>query len=363
MIPTSAKGLGSALLAIGMALSVSAAYGQSLATFGETGYDASNDVALDGSGNAVVIGTFTGTVDFDPGAGVTSRTSNGSRDVFVARYSAAGALVSLITFGGTGPDDSNGVALDGSGNAVVTGFFFGTVDFDPGAGVTSRTSNGSVDVYVARYSAAGALVSVATFGGTAPDASNDVALDGSGNAVVTGSFFGTVDFDPGTGITSRTSNGGLDAFVVRYSAAGALVSVATFGGPGSDVSSGVALDGSGNAVVTGSFFGTVDFDPGAGVTSRTSGEADDAYVARYSAAGALVSVATFSGPGYDAGNDVAVDGSGNAIVTGRFTSTVDFDPGPVFTSRTSSGAEDAFVARYSAAGALVSVITFGGAGS
>ncbi len=327
----------------------------SLTTFGGTGSDFGYRVTVDGSGNSVVTGRFFGTVDFDPSAATATRTSSGSSDVFVARYSAAGALVSVLTFGGTGADVGYGIALDGSGNSVVTGQFFGTVDFDPGAGTTTRTSGGRSDVFVARYTAAGALVSVVTFGGTDGDVAHDLVIDASGNSVVTGYFVGTTDFDPGAGTTSRTSRGSQDVFVARYTAAGALISVLTIGGTEADVGQGVAVDGAGSSVVMGTFNDTVDFDPGAGTASHTSAGSSDVYVARYSAAGELVSVVTFGNTSGDVGSGLTLDASGNSVVTGQFSVSVDFDPSEGTASRTSVGSSDVFVVRYNTAGALVSV--------
>ncbi len=331
----------------------------SVATVGGTGVNIGTGVAVDALGNAVVTGYFLGTADFDPGPGVVSRTSAGSADAFVARYDASGALVSVATFGSMFDDRGRGVAVDALGNAVVTGTISGTADFDPGAGMVYHSTAGQEDAFVARYDARGALVSVATFGGISNDRGYAVAVDALGNAVVTGYFTDTVDFDPGAGVVSRTSTGGNDVFVARYDASGALVSVTTFGGTQSDSGTGVAVDASGNAVVSGIFFGTVDFDPGAGVANRTGAGRIDAFVARYTASGALVSLATFGGTQNDDGLSVAVDASGNAVVVGYFNGTVDFDPGLGVVTRTSTGGNDSFVARYSASGALVSVATFG----
>lgn len=265
---------------------------QGVVTFGGLDIEEGRSVAVDASGNAVVTGSFQGTVDFDPGAGMQSRTSAGVTDVFVARYAPNGTFVSVITFGGASNDVGYSVAVDASGNAVVTGYFQGTADFDPGAGVQNRSSAGDLDVFVARYTPNGTFVSVATFGSKGTDLVQGVAVDASGKAVVIGSFEGTADFDPGAGVQNRTSAGVADLFVVRYAADGTFVSVATFGSASDDRGNGVAVDASGNAVVVGTFSGTADFDPGVGVVSRTSAGGRDVFVARYAPTGILVSTAT-----------------------------------------------------------------------
>ena len=116
-----------------------------------------------------------------------------------------------ITFGGTGTDQSHGLAVDGSGNVYPSGYFNGTVDF--GAG--NVTSAGEGDVFVTKYNAAGAHQWTTTFGGTSNDAGYGVAVDGSSNVYVTGNFEGTVDFGAG----NVTSNGSNDVFVTKLNSA------------------------------------------------------------------------------------------------------------------------------------------------
>ncbi len=336
----------------------------SVATVGGAGFSSGTDIEVDASGHAVVTGLFTGTAVFDPRPGVEGRVSSGASDVFVARYASDGAFVSVVTFGGTGSDSGSGIALDAGGQAVVTGRFTGTVDFDPGPGTAQRTSSGDNDAFVARYAPSGALIWVVTFGGGLSDSGSGIALDADGHAAVTGSFSHIVDFDPGLGTARRTSAHGEDAFVARYASDGTFVSVVTFGGKNSDFGRDVAVDQNGTAVVTGAFSSTVDFDPGPGVASRTSPgigvSLHDAFLARYRATGALLSVVTLGGMGSARSTGIALDPRGQSVVVGTFSGVVDFDPGPGVVNRTSADSADVFVARYTVAGALVSVTALRG---
>ena len=346
------------------------AHGQTsplVTTFGGSSTEYVNAVAVDASGNTYVTGEFNETVDFDPDPNATaSRTANGPSDVFLVSYDAAGALRYVTTFGSTGFDYGYGVTVDASGNAYVTGEFKGTVDFNPDPSATeNRTSiSGGSDVFLASYDAAGALRYVSTFGGNSTDSGYGVAVDASGNAYVTGYFYGTADFNPDPSVTeNRTARGNYNAFLASYDAAGALRYVNTFGGTGSSYGRGMAVDASGNTYMAGYFYGTADFDPDPGVTeNRTSnGNTDDAFLASYDAAGALRYVNTFGGTGTDRNYDVAVDASGNAYVAGFFRDTADFDPAPGVTeNRTSNGGADGVLVSYNAAGALRYVNTFGG---
>ena len=116
-----------------------------------TDIDEGSGVGVDGAGNVLVTGEFTGTADFDPGPGVTNLTSNGGGDLFLAKYDTLGNLVFAFNVGSSNFDEGFGVAVDGAGNVLVTGLFGGTADFDPGPGVNNLTSNGGGDLFLAKY--------------------------------------------------------------------------------------------------------------------------------------------------------------------------------------------------------------------
>jgi hypothetical protein len=121
-------------------------------TWGGSSTDGSYGLAVDSSGSVYVTGEFRETVDFDPGSGVDNHISNGSCDVFLSKFDSSGGFLLAKVWGGTDWDEGYGVATDGSGNVLVTGYFGGTVDFDPAAaGVDNHTSNGNADVFVSKF--------------------------------------------------------------------------------------------------------------------------------------------------------------------------------------------------------------------
>lgn len=101
-------------------------------------------ISHDASGNAYVTGSFSGTVDFDFGSGVSNLTSSGSTDIFAAKYTAAGNLVWAKRIGGTGADAGSSV-VNLNGNMILSGSFLGTVDFNPGTAVNNLTSAGTTN--------------------------------------------------------------------------------------------------------------------------------------------------------------------------------------------------------------------------
>ena len=251
-------------------------------------------------------------------------------------------------FGGDGAGWA--IATDGAGGVLVTGWFGGTVDFGGGA----RTSAGAFtsDIFVAKYNAVGTHLWSRSFGDTHDDIGLAIAADGTGNVFVLGRFQGTVDF--GGGALTSASAFTSDIFVAKFSAAGTHLWSHGFGDAGLDEGFGVAADGAGNVLVTGSFQGTVDF--GGGALISTSGSSD-IFVAKFSAAGTHLWSHGFGDTNLDLGFGVVEDGANNGFVTGYFQGAVDFGGGALTST---SGSTDIFVAKFSAAGTHLWSRRFGG---
>jgi hypothetical protein len=120
-------------------------------TWGSTGWDSAGGLTTDGLYNVYATGIFLNTVDFDPGSGVDNHTSNGKRDAFLSKFDAAGNFQEAATWGGSGDDGGNKLARDAAGNVYVAGWFQGSVDFDPGAGVDNRTAIGVNDAFFSKF--------------------------------------------------------------------------------------------------------------------------------------------------------------------------------------------------------------------
>ena len=315
-------------------------------TWGGSSDDWGCSVAVDGSGNAYVGGDFCGTVDFDPGPGVDKYSSNGSKDNFLSKFDSSGNFLWACTWGGGGDDWGYSVAVDGSGNAYVTGFFYGTVDFDPGSGVDNHTSVGDEDIFLSKLDSLGNFKWARTWGGIGLDSGEHVAIDVSGNAYVGGDFIGTVDFDPGPGVDNHSQCNGCGIFLSKFDSSGNLNWARTWDGNGWDKYYPVAVDGSGNAYVTGWFQGTIDFDPGPSVDNHTSNGHYDICLSKFDSTGNFKWTRTLGGIEWDYGHGVAVDGLGNAYVTGCFSGTVDFDPGSGVDNHTSNGYCDVFLIKF-----------------
>jgi hypothetical protein len=300
--------------------------------------DVVTSLALDAAGNVVVTGLFAGASDF----GQKDLVSNGGHDAFVVKLNPTFSFVYTRKVGGIAEDTGAALALDAAGNVYVTGSFNASGDFNPGKKTATLLSQGLEDVYLVKLDVNGNFVYVKQFGGGSGDEGIGVAVDRFNNVLLTGAFSGSADFNPGTASTTNlASHGASDVFVVKLNAAGALVWARQAGGAQADGVHAIRVDRAGNAYVGGQFNGTADFDPGAGVSNLagTSGVANG-FLWKLNASGNLVyarMLKTHAG-GFNEVDAVALDNSGNLFLAGKFSGTVDFDPGSRTRNRsTSSG--------------------------
>jgi len=243
---------------------------------------ATNDFAggssVAGSGNVHAVGSYTGSVDFDPGAETFNLTSAGGIDIFVSKLDVNGTFVWAKSMGGLSNNVGFSIAVDGSGNVYTTGHFGSTVDFDPGAGTFNLTSAGSDDIFVSKLDVSGVFVWTKGMGGAGDERGLSIAVDGSGNVYTTGRFKDTADFDPGAGTLSLTSTGSNDIFVSKLDVSGVFVWTKGMGGAGKDLGGSISVDGSGNVYAMGIFSETADFDPSAETFNLTSAGEFDIFV-------------------------------------------------------------------------------------
>jgi hypothetical protein len=320
---------------------------------GGGGTDEGKGIAVDASGNAYVTGE-TSSTDFPVTAG-SSLTYKGDIDAFVVKVNADGTeLVYSGHIGGWNWDTGKGIAVDGSGNAYITGWTYST-DLPVTVG-PDLTHNGSTDAFVAKVNVEGtALVYCGYIGGWANDEGRGIAVDGSGNAYITGRT--ASDNLPVKVGPDLAYNGLYDAFVAKVNAAGTgLVYCGYIGGADDEETYAIAVDISGNAYVTGCTYSN-SFPKKVGPDMTFNGGPTDAFVAKVKADGTGLAYCGFIGGGpsdrgygNECGYGIAVDGSGNAYVTGITDSTEATFPVTVGPDLTYNGLDEAFVAKVKADG-------------
>ena len=313
--------------------------------FGGTTADVGQVVTTDRTGNVFVAGFFTGTANFGGGAITSAGT-----DIFVAKYSPSGQYLWAIHTGNGGSNSALGMAADSTGSVVITGQFENTINF--GCGPLSSALASTYDIFVAKLSATGTCQWSKSFGSGNDDTGYGVAVDASDNVIVTGVFVGHVSFG-GTGLYSSNTTSGNSTFVAKYASNGTHLWSTNFSpttsNNGPDVGYAVAVAPGGDVIVTGTFQGTEYFDGVTGITS--AGLSEDIYVAKLAgASGSYQWVRSFGSTGSDRGYGVAVDGSGNVVLTGYFAGSVSFGGAAPLNS---AGPLSAFVAKYSPTGAYL----------
>jgi hypothetical protein len=315
---------------------------------GGSGGEYGEGIAVDTSGDAYVTGVTNSSSGF-PVVGGPDPSFNGGDDAFVTKVQADGSRLVYSGFlGGSGWEWGYGIAVDTSGNAYVTGVT-NSSNFPVGVGPI-WTFNGGEDAFVAEVQADGSgLVYSGFLGGSEVDRGAGIAVDTAGNAYITGdTMSGNFPVAGSWPYTSYKGCGYSDAFVAKVKADGSGLAYSGFlGGLGSDWGTGIAVDTSGDAYVTG-VTGSSDFPVTGGwpYTSYNGGDYD-AFVTKVNVAGTeLVYSGFLGGANSDWGRDIAVEASGNTYVTGRTDSSSGFPVAGAWPYATFNGGySDAFVAK------------------
>lgn len=317
---------------------------------GGSAEDEAFSIAVDGSGNAYVAGQ-TASPNFPSHSGTVS--TSGGFDAFVTRIGAGPAPDFTTLIGGSGTEVALSVAVNSTGVYVV-----GNTSSTTFASTTNIGPRGGQDVFVAKLnSSTGAASYLTRIGGTGTDSGNGIAVDASGNAYIGGETTSS-DF-PAVNPIQSANNSGDTGWVAELNAAGTALTYSTYlGGSTGDLVTGIALDSSNNAYVTGITV-SVDFPVTTGAFQTTQNGGDDAFVTEVKSDGsALVYSTLLGGSGSDDALGIAVDAAGEAYVTGN-TNSADF-PTANAAQASNGGGNDVFVTKFSSDGSGLMFSTYYG---
>jgi hypothetical protein len=310
---------------------------------GGGGEDHGHGVAVDSGGNVYVTGFFTQTASFDG----TTIKSAGDSDIFVAKYSSAGALLWLIPAGGAEADQGERVIVDGNDEVYLCGTFRGSASLGP---ATLAVKSG-YEAFAAKLGPDGTWRWATAPVGDGFDHGHGIAVDGGGAAYVIGTFHSQTRF---AGKQLRASSQGLaDVMVFKVSSDGEPLWAVSAGGPDFESGAAIAVDASGLVHIAGNFFGNASFGP----FTLHAGSGPDIYAAALSPDGEFQWAVEGGGPKVLVATDLAVDSLGSSFVAGFFTGSAWFGPSHLV----SKGLGDVFVARFSPAGVRASATAAGGA--
>ncbi len=327
------------------------------------------DIAVDGNGNVYVTGAFDlSMIDFNPGGSGGMLTNNvGGPTIFIVKYDGSGNFLWAKGVEGNIYDIGKGIAIDGSNGVYITGEFEGLVNFNPGGigGVVS--SMGRRDIFLAKFDTIGNYLWAKAWGGSGNEGASGIAVADSDNVYIVGAFFSdSIDLNPGGrgGTLKKPVPGSMNTLVAKYDGNGDFLWA-------KDIDftlchGGISVDASKNVYIAAYTLGEVINFGGGTFSSRKTVDISgneqvgvDMFLVKYNKNGDFLWVKGSGGITHEYGKDVAIDGSGNAYVTGEFNSyyiprtltimpnSADFNPGGSGGLLTAlKSASDVFLVKY-----------------
>ncbi len=333
--------------------------------YGGTVLDETDGVTIDPSGNIVVTGETTSTTNIATTGAYQTTMAGGAiqylwgGDAYLAKFTSAGVRVWGTYFGGTGEDAGWSLKADKNGDIFVTGDTKSTTGIATTGAFQTTNSTTYHDPFLAKFSTAGTRVWGTYYGGTGNDRAtrNGMALDASGNVYITGTNNTANDMWITTVGAYQRTNGSTSAYdepyVAKWSTTGTLLWGTYYGGPLHDQSYSIALDANNNVYITGAVTSTTLIaTTGAHQAALAGGT--DAFICKLNSTGSAVLWATYyGGTGTDVGNTIAVDPSGNIIVSGYTTSTGGIASTGAYKTAYMGGAYDGFLLKFSPSGTRI----------
>jgi hypothetical protein len=247
-----------------------------------------------------------------------------------------------------------------NGSISLTGYFNGTVDFNPGSATNNLTATGNRDIFVLKLDANGDYAWAHKFGSAMPDEGVATCFDPNGNVFVTGYFQETVDFNPGNG-TNNFSATSYDIFILKLDANGNYVWNYDLGSNPAEQGRAIQCDANGNVYTSGSYASSLDFNLGAGSEVMNASGVADIYLLKLTNAGDFIWSKKIGGISNEFAVSMAIDVNGAAILGGYFASTTTFNSFPNV-AVTSAGLDDAFVVKFNSDGEHAWTKTIGSTG-
>jgi hypothetical protein len=314
----------------------------------------------DAANNVYISGYFQSSFYFVPETSSNPGQAFGGDDIFIAKYSANGTFIWGKTIGGSDQERTSGMDVAADGSIVLTGYFSGTVDFNPGSSANNLTATGNRDIFVLKLTASGDYAWAHKFGSALPDEGTATCFDLNGNVFVTGYFQETVDFNPGSGTNNFTATS-YDIFILKLDASGNYAWNYDLGSNPAEQGRAIQCDASGNVYTSGSYASTLDFNLGAGSEVMNASGVADIYLLKLTNSGDFIWSRKIGGISNEFAVSMAIDVNGAAILGGYFASTTTFNSFPNV-SVTSAGLDDAFVVKFNSDGVHAWTRTIGGTG-
>ena len=323
-------------------------------SFGGADDETGQVIETDDFGNIYTLGHFIGTLDINPEAGSQIVTSKGLEDFYIQKRDSHGNFLWAVSMGGTYYDGAIGLSIDQHQNPIITGYFDGYVDFDPGPDTVILYANDR-NSFVLKLSPSGSFKWVKQIASAenaiALNYSNAIATDMDNNIYITGHYSGDTYFDlpdSSSFISGEWFYG--DGFINKYDSLGNLLWVKTIGGLGSQYGYSLAIDDYKNIYCAGHFETSIDLDPGPQEYIFSTNNPGDGFILKLDSTGSFVwgkQLKSTSDMGCD---EIDIWNNTSIYVSGWFKGTADFDPGGGQKLVTSSANNNGFILKLNSLG-------------
>jgi hypothetical protein len=228
-------------------------------SFGGPSDDYIGGISIDDIENVYITGSFSDTVDFDPGQNVFNIASLAASNAYINKLDSSGNFVWAKTIAGIGVSVASDIKIYAN-KIYISGSFRDIADFDPGSNVFNLISTGGGDIFISKLDTLGNFIWAKSFGGSSDDFNYRTSMDSHGNIYNTGYYYSTsADYDPGPGVYNLTSNGSSDVYISKLDSSGNFLWAKSMGGSSADLGLSIAVDDFDDVYVGGAFQGTSNF--------------------------------------------------------------------------------------------------------
>ena len=331
--------------------------------FGGNGTNGGYGVATDTSGNVYIAGETNSTSGIAT-SGAYQSSLTGSNNIFLAKFSSFGSLQWATYYGGNKHDDIGGIATDTSGNIYIAGETNSTSGIATSGAYQTIGNSLNGDAFLAKFNPSGSLIWGTYFGGNKGGGSENVATDAANNVYMIGQTYSTSGIATKGAYQTMCDSTGIHAYLTKFSSSGSLLWATYFGGNGTDLGAGVALDTSGNVYITGCTTSTSGIATiGTYQTSFAGGNIyGDGFLAKFDTNGKLFWATYFGGSNDEGGNDLTVDLAGNIYVTGFTSSLSGIATNGAYQTSFAGGDYNALLAKFNNSGNVLWSTYYGGLG-
>ena len=295
--------------------------------FGGGDYDYGSQILYSAEGDIYIAGHFYDSLDVDPGSGISMLYTEGDVNSYIAKYDTTGNFIWVKQLKNKIGNVITKCVLDSENNILAVGTFNDSIDFDPGSGTYILSPGEGEAGFIWKLDSEGNFVLAKAFTGNFLCQPVEITLDTGGNSIITGTFNGTVDFDPGTGVNNLTANV-FSVFICKLDPSGNLIWSKQFENNSMNSAEyGLALstDLSKNIYIGGKYIGMTDFDTGPGEFFLYGDYYGDGFFCKLDSSGNFVFARKIGGDGWSSIGDLIITKDSAVLFSGYFDGTCNFD--------------------------------------